>query len=191
LPWIFAAEDYSWLSVYTDRRKKTAEGTAAMTDGKTFSLEGSCDCGSVRYRMNTAPMIVHCCHCRWCQRETGSAFALNAVVEAAQVEILQGAPEIVQTPSESGRGQKIARCPTCRVALWSHYALAGDAIRFVRVGTLDDPDRVPPDIHIYTESKQPWVVLPEGARAVPQFYNPKEVWTPESQARWRTAQGKG
>ena len=89
------------------------------------------------------------------------------------------------TPSNSGKGQKIARCPVCRVALWSTYAGAGDALHFVRVGTLDDPDRLQPDIHIYTESKQPWVVLPLGARAVSQYYRPSDVWSAESLARQR------
>jgi hypothetical protein len=96
---------------------------------------------------------------------------------------------VVETPSQSGRGQRIARCPTCRVAVWSNYADGGEAIRFVRVGTLDDPARLAPDIHIYTESKLPWVQLPPGARAVPAFYDPRQVWSAEGIARWRRAVG--
>ncbi|MGE0767006.1 MAG: GFA family protein [Hyphomicrobiaceae bacterium] len=148
-------------------------------------MEGGCTCGAVRYRLTSGPMIVHCCHCRWCQRETGTAFALNAVIEADRVLHLQLEPELVRVPSASGKGQIIARCPTCRGAVWSNYAGAGDRVRFVRVGTLDDPDRLPPDIHIYTASKQPWVVLPAGARAVPEYYAPKDVWSSESRKRWR------
>ena len=146
-------------------------------------LEGGCTCRSVRYRMTGAPLFVHCCHCRWCQRETGSAFALNAMIEAERVEILQGAPEVVDTPSNSGKGQKIARCPKCRIALWSNYAGAGDAVRFVRVGTLDNPDRLPPDIHIFTESKQPWVMLPPGTPAVAQYYDRTAHWPADSLER--------
>jgi hypothetical protein len=133
--------------------------------------------------MTSKPMFVHCCHCRWCQRETGASFALNALIEASRVELLQGQPEVIDTPSNSGKGQKIARCPACRIALWSNYAGAGDAIRFVRVGTLDEPDRCPPDIHIFTSSKQPWVVLPPGARVVPEYYSSKSEWPQESLAR--------
>ena len=133
--------------------------------------------------METAPLFVHCCHCRWCQRETGTAFALNALIEADRVELLQGEPEVIDTPSLSGRGQKIARCPTCRIALWSNYGGGGDKIRFVRVGTLDDPDRLPPDIHIFTLSKQPWVVLPEGAKAAHEYYDVKQEWPAESLER--------
>jgi len=142
--------------------------------------------------MRGAPLIVHCCHCRWCQRESGSAFALNALIEADRVALLEGAgaPEVVPTPSASGKGQRISRCPVCRVALWSNYAGAGDALRFVRVGTLDDPDAFPPDIHIFTESKQPWVVIPAGARAVGQYYRSAEVWSEESLARRRALLGK-
>jgi hypothetical protein len=161
-----------------------------MTDASANPLTGRCTCGAVQYRVTATPMIVHCCHCRWCQRETGSAFALNAVVETAQLHVTQGAPELVDTPSESGRGQQVARCPSCRVALWSHYALAGPALAFIRVGTLDEPGCAPPDIHIYTESKQPWTVIPAGAQSVPQYYNPKEVWSAESQARFRAARNK-
>jgi hypothetical protein len=146
-------------------------------------VEGGCTCRAVRFSLTSAPLIVHCCHCRWCQRESGASFALNAVIEADRVVLLAGSPEIVMTPSQSGKGQKIMRCAQCRVALWSTYAGAGDALRFVRVGTLDDPDRLEPDIHIYTESKQPWVVIPPGARAVPQYYRRSEVWSAESLAR--------
>ena len=147
--------------------------------------EGSCTCRSIRYQMTSTPLFVHCCHCRWCQRETGSAFALNAMIEISRLELLQGTPEIVVTPSNSGKGQKIHRCPQCRIALWSNYVGAGDAIAFVRVGTLLEPDRLPPDIHIFTSSKQPWVVLPQGVPAVPEYYDRNIYWPAESQERRR------
>lgn len=155
----------------------------AMPGPDHFPLEGGCDCRHVRYRLETPPLFVHCCHCRWCQRETGSAFALNALIEADRVTLLGAEPEIVDTPSNSGKGQKIARCPKCRIALWSNYAGAGPAVRFVRVGTLDEPDHLPPDIHIFTASKQPWVVLPPGTPAVPEYYDSKEYWPAPSLAR--------
>ena len=154
-----------------------------MTDHAEFPLEGGCDCGHIRYRMRSAPLFTHCCHCRWCQRETGASFALNAMIETDRIERLAGEVDLVDTPSASGLGQQIARCPHCRVALWSHYAGAGPLIAFVRVGTLDTPDRVPPDIHIFTTTKQPWVVLPEGTPAVPEFYDRKRYWPAESLAR--------
>ena len=146
-------------------------------------LEGACTCGAVRYRMTSKPMFVHCCHCRWCQRETGASFALNALIEADRVVLLQGEPEMINTPSNSGKGQKIARCPTCHIALWSNYAGAGDAVRFVRVGTLNEPDRLPPDIHIFTASKQPWVVLPPNTPAVEEYYDRTKHWPKESLER--------
>lgn len=147
-----------------------------------FPLDGGCTCGAVRYRMTTRPLFVHCCHCRWCQRETGASFALNAMIEADRVELLQGADalELVPTPSLSGKGQKIARCTRCHIALWSHYAGAGEAVSFVRVGTLDEPDHLPPDIHIFTMSRQPWVVLPSGTPAVREYYRRSDHWPAES-----------
>ncbi len=151
----------------------------------SFPTEGGCDCGRVRYRMLTPPLFVHCCHCRWCQRETGASFALNAMIEADRAANLGEAPELVHTPSNSGLGQQIARCPKCRIAVWSHYAGAGPLIKFVRVGTLDQPDLLPPDIHIFTESKQPWLSLPPGIPAVPQYYERDRYWPAASLARRR------
>jgi hypothetical protein len=156
-----------------------------MTAEPDFAAEGGCTCRQVRYRMTSRPLFVHCCHCSWCQRETGTAFALNAMIEADRVALLAGAPEMVDTPSASGRGQKIWRCPACRVAVWSTYSGAGDKVRFVRVGTLDQPARLPPDIHIFTSTRQPWVMLPDGVPAVPEFYDPREMWPAESLERRR------
>jgi hypothetical protein len=153
--------------------------------GTVDSLEGGCACGHVRYRLTSSPMLVHCCHCRWCQRESGGAFAINALIEADRVHLLHGEIDLVDTPTISGLGQKFARCPKCRVAVWSHYAYGriGDAVCFVRTGTLDDPDAVPPDIHIFTASKQPWVTLPRDVPAVEEYYKAEEVWPPASLAR--------
>jgi hypothetical protein len=154
-----------------------------MTESLPFPAEGGCDCRHVRYRMQTRPLFVHCCHCRWCQRESGASFALNAMIEADRVTALAAEPELVDTPSASGYGQQFARCPKCRIAVWSIYAGAGPLVRFVRVGTLDEPDRLPPDIHIFTASKQPWVVIPPGAHAVPEYYDREKYWSAESLAR--------
>jgi len=148
---------------------------------------GRCACNHVEYRMSGSPLFVHCCHCRSCQRETGTAFALNALIEADRVELLKGSVEAIDTPSDSGKGQKIVRCPKCKVALWSHYGGMGEKASFIRVGTLDDPDRFPPDIHIFTRSKQPWVTLAEnGAPIVKEYYSAKQYWPADSLAR-RTA----
>ena len=154
-----------------------------MTKSNPFPAEGGCDCRLLRYRMETRPLFVHCCHCRWCQRESGASFALNAMIEADRVTVLAAEPELVDTPSASGYGQQFARCPKCRIAVWSNYAGAGPLVRFVRVGTLDEPDRLPPDIHIFTASKQPWVVIPPGAHAVPEYYDREKYWPAESLAR--------
>ena len=132
----------------------------------SFPLEGGCDCKAVRYRMETKPLFVNCCHCRWCQRESGASFALNAMIETDRVTLLAAKPEMVDTPSNSGKGQKIARCPKCRIALWSHYAGAGPVVAFVRVGTLDNPDALPP-----------------GTPAVPEYYDREKYWPRESLER--------
>jgi hypothetical protein len=150
------------------------------------SYDGGCTCRYVRYRMMSTPLFVHCCHCRWCQRETGTAFALNAMIEADRVQLLEGEAQVIDTPSNSGKGQRISRCPKCLVAVWSNYAGAGNVVRFVRVGTLDEPDRLPPDVHIFTASKQPWVALPAGTPAFAEYYKTSEQW-PRSSLERRAA----
>ena len=153
-----------------------------MTE-KSNTYEGGCACGAVRYRLESAPLFVHCCHCTWCQRETGSAFALNALIEADRVTLLHGNPVMTETPSNSGKGQNIWRCPDCQVALWSDYVGFRGAVHFVRAGTLDESERVPPDIHIFTASKQPWVVIPDDQPAVEIYYRSSEYWPEESLER--------
>jgi hypothetical protein len=157
-------------------RFHASNGTRQMNPTPSFPLEGGCTCRALRYRMLTAPLFVHCCHCRWCQRETGASFALNAMIESDRVEVVQGSVDIVNTPSNSGKGQKIARCPSCHIAVWSHYAGAGESIKFLRVGTLDQPDRLPPDIHIFTDSKQPWVILDPKLPAFAEYYDLNKHW---------------
>ena len=161
-----------------------------MRSGPEADLVGGCGCGAVRFRMQREPLIVHCCHCTWCQRQTGSAFVVNALVERSAVEVLRGEIEEILTPTESGRGQTICRCASCHVAVWSHYALGREHVAFVRVGTLDHSEALAPDVHIFTESTLPWVVLPEGAARFEQFYDPSEVWSAESAERYRRAVGR-
>ena len=153
-------------------------------------LEGRCTCGAVRYRLTAPPLFVHCCHCSWCRRESGSAFAVNALIESDRLVLAAGAPETVTTPSASGRGQKVVRCRDCRVALWSHYAGSGDPIAFVRVGTLGEPHGVAPDVHIFTSTKLPWVVLPDSVPAFPGYYRLEELWPAASLERRARALGR-
>ena len=157
-----------------------------MSDTTNFH-DGGCACGRVRYRMMSQPLIVHCCHCSWCQRQNGSAFAVNALIEADRVRLLEGDVVDITVPSPSGKGQVICRCPHCQVALWSYYLVLsggiGNAVRFLRVGTLDDPGALPPDVHIYTSSKQSWVTLSPDELAVEEYYVTNEVWPKESLER--------
>jgi hypothetical protein len=149
-------------------------------------MDGGCACGSVRYRLKLPPLFVHCCHCSRCRRETGSAYAVNALVEPAALAVLRGAPRAFAQPSASGKGQVVYRCDACGTALWSVYGKSRTPIRVVRVGTLDDPALAPPDIHIFTASKLPWVVLNDGIPAVAEYYRHPEYWPAESLARLAT-----
>ncbi|WP_132245530.1 GFA family protein [Primorskyibacter sedentarius] len=153
----------------------------------TKTQAGGCTCGHVRYEMIGRPLIVHGCHCRWCQRQSGGAFAINALIEADRVRLTHGEVHEIIVASPSGAGQRIARCPHCQIAVWSNYLRVGgkmaDLIRFIRVGTLDDPDGHPPDVHIYTESKQPWFNLPLEVRAFDKFYSLQDTYSPDSLTR--------
>jgi hypothetical protein len=143
--------------------------------------EGGCACGEVRYRLTSDPLFTHCCHCLNCQRQTGSAFVINLLIETDRVELLAGDPQPVDVPRDDGSTQRIFRCPTCQVAVFSQYGRR--EVRFVRGGTLDDPSGVTPDVHIFTKSKLPWVTLPDSAPAFEVYYDMKALWPPSSQER--------
>jgi hypothetical protein len=154
----------------------------------TDQFRGSCACGAVRYELGSRPMFVHCCHCRDCQRQTGSAFVLNALIETDRVALLSGNVEALRVPTDSGRPHEIHRCTSCKVAVWSVYGGIAK-LRFVRVGTLDDPAALPPDVHIYIRSKLPWVALPENVPAFEAYYDSRKLWPAESLERRRAIIG--
>jgi len=142
---------------------------------------GGCACGAIRYRLSSDPLFIHCCHCLNCQRQTGSAFVINLMIEASQVEIIAGAPQPVEVPRDDGSTQRIFRCPTCQVAVFSEYGQP--EVRFVRAGTLDQPSRVTPDVHIFTRSKVSWIEIPESAPAFEAYYDTNALWPDASLAR--------
>jgi hypothetical protein len=155
-----------------------------------YPLEGGCFCGFVRYRLETPPMFVHCCHCTDCQKQAGSAFAINALIERDRITLLSGELEAIEMKTDSGRPHDIYRCPKCKSAVWSDYGRRR-ILAFVRVATLDTPSALVPDVHIFTRSKLDWVVLPEGARAFAEYYDMEKEWPAESLARRNALLGKG
>lgn len=150
-------------------------------------LEGGCACGAVRYGLSAGPMFVHCCHCLNCQRQTGSAFVINVLIETENVHVLSGAPVQVDVPRDGARVQTIHRCPTCQVAVWSSYGRP--KLSFVRAGTLDVPSSVKPDVHIYVRSKLPWVTPPSSVPAFDVYYDTKSLWPAASFARLQAVIG--
>jgi hypothetical protein len=147
--------------------------------------EGGCACGAVRYRLSSDPLFVHCCHCLNCQRQTGSAFVINLLIEADRVELLAGDPQPVDAPRDDGSSQRIFRCPTCQVAVFSEYGRR--EVRFVRGGTLDEPSGVTPDVHIYTRSKLSWITLPPSVPAFEEYYDMNALWPAASLERVKAA----
>ena len=158
----------------------------------SFPAEGGCACGEVHYRLTSEPLVTHCCHCLNCQRQTGSAFVINILIEADRMQLLAGEPRGVDAPRDDGSSQKIFRCPTCQVAVYSNYGWPG--VSFVRAGTLDDPSLVAPDVHIFTRSKRAWVGLPDSVPAFDVYYDRKAVWSQASLERFdalKAAAGRG
>jgi hypothetical protein len=151
-------------------------------------LEGGCACGQMRYRMTSGPLFVHCCHCNDCQRQTGSAFVLNALIETDRVTRISGEVAEYRMPTDSGRPHDVARCTGCGTAVWSRYG-GLKVLTFVRAGTLDEPSALPPDVHIYTRSKLPWITLPSGVPAFEAYYDSRKLWPAESLERRRAALG--
>jgi len=153
----------------------------------TSPAEGGCSCGEVRYRLTSEPLFTHCCHCLNCQRQTGSAFVINLLIEADRVELVAGDPRPVDVPRDDGSSQRIFRCPTCQVAVYSQYGRP--EVRFVRGGTLDDPSQVAPDVHIFTRSKLSWVAVPESVPAFEVYYDTQALWPRTSLDRLSAVMG--
>lgn len=150
-----------------------------------MNLEGGCSCAAIRYRLTASPLIIHACHCRDCQRVTGSGFVINIWIEREFVESTGATPKSFTLKGGTGKGHEVFFCDNCGTYVWSRYHLApGDAL-FVRAGTLDKPEAVTPDVHIFTRSKLPWLRLPEGAPAFETAYSIEKVWSPESKERLR------
>ena len=150
-------------------------------------LEGGCACGEVRYRMLRQPLIVHACHCKNCQRQSGSWHAVNALIETHEVDLLQGELSYSELPTPSGAGQTIARCAACGVAVWSNYHIISrdknDIVRFIRVGTLDEPQELPPDVHIFDSARNSCTPASDDRPRFDEFYDLGQVWTPPSLQR--------
>lgn len=180
------AKRASWTYTPSSTGSRAGRWTAEVR--MNGDLEGGCACGAVRYRLAAAPMFVHCCHCHDCQRQTGSAFVLNAMIETDRIILLSGTLEPVPVPTDSGRPHDIHRCRACRTALWSDYGHR-PALRFVRIGTLDEPARLPPDVHIYTRSKLPWLELPKVVPVFEAYYDTKALWPAASLERRRAILG--
>lgn len=156
-----------------------------MTSIAWTPTEGGCPCRTIRYRLEQAPLVVHCCHCTWCQKETGSAFGLNAMIEAKHVSLISSEQPVLNlAPSPSGKGQNMARCPKCQFVIWSNYGGELDAVRFVRTGTLDEPQKAPPSLHIFTSTKQPWITLDDSIPIKEEYYKKEEIWSKASLERF-------
>jgi hypothetical protein len=149
-------------------------------DGETVA--GGCVCGEVRIAVRGRPIVVHGCHCRFCQAASGSAFAVNLMLETAQVAVTAGRTQQISRQAELGAHTRHV-CPNCRTELFGHHPMLGPDIAFVGAGVLDRPGGYAPDVHCFTRSKYDWVVLPAGVPAFEGNYDMAAVWSDEAKAR--------
>jgi hypothetical protein len=156
-----------------------------------MTLTGGCACGKLRYVLLATPLFVHCCHCRRCQRESGTAFVTHAVIERANVKLLKGETVAGRVPTDSRRRHEIVHCATCLTALWGQHGRQPSVLLYLKVGTLDDPALAPTCAHIFTRSKLPWVSLGDSTdRSVPSFdgyYSASKLWPEASLERYHRA----
>ena len=156
-----------------------------MTHSLPFTpLDGGCTCAKIRFRLEVAPIITHCCHCRNCQKASGSAFSINAMIESEHLTVLEGTPERFRGTDS----QEVARCAACGLTLWSQHPHFGEAIAFVGVGVLDQGERLAPEAHYFTRSKHPWVQLPPDLPAFEALGYPEK---PEAGARIEAVMARG
>lgn len=154
-----------------------------MTQQQACFAKGRCACGNFQFQLAAPPLIVQCCHCKICQRDSGSAFLVHALIETSNIVMNKGRPQPVAFPSGYGKGHKVCRCPICKTALWNQYPEFGDTISYIRTGTLEEADQLTPQVHLHTAEKQSWVILPPDIPAASEHYNREEVWSKESLAR--------
>lgn len=123
-------------------------------------LTGGCQCGGLRYEVRAEPLSVYVCHCTECQRQSGSAFAMSAVVPRPALVYLSGRPKRCSRKADSGNTIDGDFCPDCGVRL-AHYPSANDKVAILKPGTLDDTRWLVPVGHIWTRSAQAWVTIPD------------------------------
>ena len=124
--------------------------------------EGGCSCGAVRYRVASTPMRTSVCHCRFCQRRTGSAFGIGIFFRDEDVEFLRGELKTYEHRSdETHRWLRMQFCAICGNTIsWTVEALPG--VRAIAGGSLDDPDWLELNRHVWLRSAQRWVPVPQG-----------------------------
>jgi len=135
-------------------------------------LTGGCNCGAIRYSIETEPETVMVCHCSNCRRQSGSAFSVNLLVPSDKVDISGDAVHYFDRQTDSGNLLLRSFCGRCGSPICSRRDL-GAALTVIKVGTLDEPDRFAPTVQIWTDSALPWVKLDEDVASMPG--NPEKV----------------
>ena len=137
-----------------------------MTWPATLPVTGGCQCGAVRYELWDAPETVYFCHCTECRKQSASAFGISVIMRASAFKLTAGQPRVWQRDTDSGNRLDCWFCPDCGTRVW-HVSSASPAFRSVKGGSLDAAPDMSGAAHIFTDSKLPGVVIPEGALSFP------------------------
>lgn len=126
----------------------------------TYPIEGACQCGGVKYRLLSAPLMVIACHCKECQKLSTSAFSITAVVAADAVEF-QGEMVEWRRTADSGNTNGAKFCPTCGNRIYHFNPDEPEKIK-LKPSTLSDTSIIRPTAHVWVSEKQDWYSIPEG-----------------------------
>ena len=143
---------------------------------------GGCTCGDIRYTILDEPIFTHACHCTLCQRYTASAFVVHSPIETKNLIVNSGSLTETPGPSGSGKGHIIKRCSNCGDQIYSHFG-GNEMMAVLKTTTLDDPNRFPPQAHIFVKSKLKWLELGGTIPKFDEYYDREEVYPKESLER--------
>ncbi len=125
--------------------------------GTKMKFGGGCQCGAVRYEVNSNPIIAYCCHCTDCQRQSSSAFGMSVWFPTHSFKLTSGILKTWKTNADSGNEKVCNHCADCGTRI-HHGSLDEDDVLSVKGGSLDDICQITPIAHIWTRSAQPWIL---------------------------------
>ena len=146
------------------------------------SLTGGCICGQVKYQIIDKPLFTQACHCKDCKVLTGSSYVVNSSI-LENTLIVEGEVSSTELKAGSGASYKTYFCTKCGNYVYADYDSAVGRLT-VRTKTLDNSEKFPPQVHIFTKDKDPWLNLSEDVICFKEMYDQKKTWPEDSLNRY-------